>query len=309
MIQFKKKMSNEEPHPDLPTLQRWFQSVISHPEGIEAGIDTHEAQTLISLKKSELENIIRRSKNLSAEERLAIYANAYYARLLECLRESFPVLTKTLSPEVFNDFAFDYLQTYPSKTYTLNRLGDHFPDFLNQTRPDRTLGNPNPPTDWPDFLIDLARLEWNIEQVFDGPGAENKPTLLTEDLRNLTPENFATARLIPNRSLKLMEFKFPINAYYTAAKSINETEDPPPPPNPAQQFLALHRRDYIVRRTELSAPQHALIASLQSGNTIIKAITAAAQQTDLSEEQLQSALTQWFANWTASGFFERIAAD
>ncbi len=299
-------MSNNESHLDLSTIQRWFQSVISHPGGTEAGVDTEEAQTLIALKKSELENVIRRSKNLTAEQRLAIYANAYYARLLECLRESFPVLTKTLSPEVFNDFAFDYLQRYPSKTYTLNRLGDHFPAFLDETRPDRTEENPNPPTDWPDFLIDLARLEWNIEQVFDGPGGENKPTLLTDELRKLTPEDFATARLVSNRSLKLLEFKYPINAYYTAAKGLSDTEDPPSPPSPSQQFLALHRRDFIVRRTELSAPQHALLTSLQSGRTITEAITAAARQTDLSEEQFQSALAQWFSNWTASGFFERV---
>lgn len=299
-------MNEKESQPDLSTIQRWFQSVISHPEGIQSGIETDEAQTLIHLKKSELENIIRRSKNLSAEERLAIYANAYYARLLECLRESFPVLTKTLGADVFNDFAFDYLQTYPSKTYTLNRLGDHFADFLNQTRPDRTPENPNPQTDWPDFLIDLARLEWNIEQVFDGPGAENKPTLLTEDLQRLTPEMFATARLVPNCSLKLLEFKFPVNAYYTAAKGLKDTDEAPPPPNPGQQFLALHRRDFIVRRTELSAAQHALLGSLQSGSTITAAIIAAAGYTDLSEEQFQSAISQWFTNWTASGLFEGV---
>jgi len=299
-------MDKKESQPDLSTIQRWFQSVISHPEGIQSGIETDEAQTLIHLKKSELEKIIRRSKNLSAEERLAIYANAYYARLLECLRESFPVLTKTLSPNVFNDFAFDYLQSYPSKSYTLNRLGDHFGDFLDQTRPDRTPENPNPQTDWPDFLIDLARLEWNIEQVFDGPGAENKPILLTEDLQGLAPEEFAAARLVPNRSLKLLEFKFPVNAYYTAAKGLKETEEPPAPPNPGQQFLALHRRDFIVRRTELSAAQHALLASLQSGSTITEAIMAAAGQSDLPDEQFQSALRQWFGNWTAAGFFEGV---
>jgi hypothetical protein len=300
-------MPPDSPASELSTLQRWFQSVISHPEGIQAGLDTHEAQTLIALKKSELEKVIRRSKNLSAEQRLAIYASAYYARLLECLRESFPVLTKTLSPEVFNDFAFDYLQSHPSKTYTLNRLGDHFATFLDQTRPDRTKENPNPATDWPDFLIDLARLEWNIEQVFDGPGVEHQPILLTENLRNLSPEDFATARLIPNRSLKILEFKFPINAYYTATKGLKETDQPPPPPTPAPQFLALHRRDFIVRRTELSPPQHALLNSLQTGDTITKSIAAAARQTNLPQEQFQSALTQWFTNWTSSGFFERVA--
>src|SRR5258706_5638387 len=155
---------------DLNTVQRWFQSVISHPDGVAGGIDAEEAQKLMRLRRSELERVIRRSKNLSAEERLGIYANAYYARLLECLRESFPVLCKALGRELFDEFAFDYLQRFPSTSYTLSRLGDRFAEFLEETRPDKGEGT----VGWPDFLIDIARLEGSIEQGFDGPGVEKE---------------------------------------------------------------------------------------------------------------------------------------
>src|SRR4051812_43057761 len=176
-------MSEENAQPELGTVQRWFQSVISHPDGVAGGVEAEEAQRLMRLRRSELEQVIRRSKNLTGEERLGIYANAYYARLLECLRESFPVLCKALGRGLVYEFAFDYLQRYPSQSYTLSRLGDRFADFLEETRPDKDAGA----VDWPDFLIDLARLEWMIEQVFDGPGVEGQALLSAADLRGIEP--------------------------------------------------------------------------------------------------------------------------
>ena len=96
-------------------MQRWFQAVVTHPAGVEGGAGSEEAQRLIRLKRGELEAVIRRSKNLTAAERLAIYANAYYARLLECLAAYFPVLQSALGEDVFESFAFEYLQHYPSE--------------------------------------------------------------------------------------------------------------------------------------------------------------------------------------------------
>src|SRR5215218_8416472 len=129
-----------EETPELDVVQKWFQAVISHPDGVEGGVEGDAAQGLIRMKRAELEQVIRRSKNLTAEERMGVYANAYYARLMECLRESFPVLAKTLRREVFDEFAFDYLQRYGSRSYTLNRLGDRFAAFLEETRPVRGEG-------------------------------------------------------------------------------------------------------------------------------------------------------------------------
>ena len=127
-------------------------------------------------------------------------------------------VVRGLGRELFDEFAFDYLQRYPSKSYTLSRLGDRFADFLEETRPDRVEGEGQPAVDWPDFLIDLCALEWTIEQVFDGPGVEGKRLLTAEDLRGMNAEAFAGARLQTVVCLQLMEFKYPVNDYYTAAR-------------------------------------------------------------------------------------------
>lgn len=282
----------------LDVVQRWFQAVVSHPEGVDAGASTEEAQRLIRLDQGGLEAVVSRSKSLSAAERLSIYANAYYARLLECLEAYYPVLRRALGQEVFEGFAFEYLQRYPSKSYTLDRLGEDFARFLEETRPAGA--------DWPDFLIDLATLEWNITRVFDGPGVELRTLLTPEALQAFPAECFAEARLVPVPCLRVLEFRYPVNAYYTAARRAEEDEEVPLP-GPAAERVALTRRDFVVRRYALTAPQHALLEAILAGATAGEAIAASAEAADSDDEALASDLQSWFRLWTAEGFFQDLA--
>src|SRR5271168_1639586 len=122
---------------DLGQIERWMQAAIMHPVGVAEGIASAEARGHIDIGPDEAETIVTRSRALSALDRLAIYSYAYYARLLECMREEFPVLKHALAEEVFDAFAVGYLQQYPSRTYTLFQLAAHFPQYLADTRPDR----------------------------------------------------------------------------------------------------------------------------------------------------------------------------
>ena len=289
---------------DLDVVQRWFQAVVSHPSGVAEGVDSNQAQELIRLKRDELEKVVRSTRNFGASERLSVYANAYYARLLECLGESFPVLKYALGEETFNEFAFGYLQAHPSRSYTLNRLGDDFARYLDETRPRRSETEPLGP-DWPDFLIDLARLEWTIGQVFDGPGLEREDLLDSESFQVIAPEQWPQARLKLAVCMRLLQFSYPINDYYTEARRAKEGEEIPLP-EPRRQFVAISRRQYVVRRYELSEPQYRLLESLQAGETIGQAIECAAEILDADDEELAVSLRSWFHNWAAEGFFQAL---
>ena len=91
---------------DLDRIQRWMQAVITHPLGVQRGIDSSAAREQIPVKVQNVEDVISRSQALTSVERLNVYANAYYARLFECLRDSYPLLVKLLGQEVFDEFAF-----------------------------------------------------------------------------------------------------------------------------------------------------------------------------------------------------------
>jgi putative DNA-binding protein len=297
--------------PELDVVQQWFQAVITHPGGVAGGLGSEETQRRLRVAPGELASVIAPSRNLTAEERLSIYANAYYARLLECLADTFPVLARALGGEVFQSFAFEYLQQYPSRSYTLDRLGEDFPRFLDETRPDREAADPAVGAEpgepaWPDFLIDLARLEWAIAKVFDGPGVEGEPLLAPADLEVLGPERFAVARLTPVPCLRLFAFRSPVNAYYSAARGAGEGEEVPLP-EPAPEHVALTRTDFVVRRYALSPTQHALLVALNEGARVSEAVAAAARASDAADEALAAEIQESFRMFAARGFFLAVA--
>ena len=295
----------EEPR-QLDVVERWFQTVITHPEGVDEGVGSSQAQQLIRLGRDQLEQVILRSKKLTAAERVSIYANAYYARLVECLGECFPILKKALGEEVFGGFALEYLRRYPSQSYTLDRLGENFSRFLEETRPDRSDDGDRPAkTNWPDFLFDLATLEWTVAQVFDGPGIEHERILAADDLQALPAERFGQARLIPVVCLRLLTFRYPVNDYYTAARRAGENEQVALP-DPSIEHVAITRRDYIVRRHTLTPPQRALLEALQTGVTVTEAISAAAEISQLEDDELAGELQSWFRFWVAECFFQAV---
>ena len=289
----------------LDVVQRWFQAVITHADGVDGGMHSPAAQELIHLDRGELEEVILRSNNLTAQKRLTIYANAYYARLVECLGECFPVFRRAVGQDVFNGFAFEYLQHYPSRSYTLDHLGDKFVCFLKETRSEADSDVAEAETSWPDFLIDLATLEWTIARVFDGPGVERENILSGADLLAVPAQRFSEARLVPVVCLRLLRFRYPVNAYYTAARRVGD-HDEVSIPEPCEELVAVSRRHYIVRRYPLTVPQHVLLQSLQEGHTVGESIAVAAEASQMDDDELAGQLHSWFRFWTAEQFFQSI---
>jgi hypothetical protein len=288
----------------LDAVQRWFQSVVTNPAGVEEGIVSEIAQKIAGHVKAE--DIIKPSSRLTSIERLAIYANAYYARLIDCMGAYFPVLKRTLGDEVFNSFVLEYLQQYPSRSYTLDHLGDHFCRFLAETRPQDE--DESDSGDWPDFLIDLATLEWTIARIFDDEGNEGKQMLTPEILRAIPAERFGEARLQPALSLHLLVFHFPVSTYYSAAKKAAE-QDTIPVPDAATERIAILRRDYIVRRYHLTEPQWILLRKILDGADIHDAISAAAEVMNMDDNSIAAALQSWFRDWSSAGFFSGIELE
>jgi hypothetical protein len=205
---------------------------------------------------------------------MAVYSSAYFARLLEVLRELFPCLRYAVGDDLFDTFAVEYLQAHPPASYTLHRLADRFADFLETTRPadDDSLA----------FVVDLARLEHAIDQVFDGPGPETG--------------SGGSLSLVPG--LRLLAFRFPVSSYFTAWKAGHQ----PRWPAADAQFIALLRRDYVVRRHELSSVQFELLGHLAAGQSLDDSLAAIAAHAS-SIDDLCGDVQHWFTHWSARGFF------
>jgi len=283
---------------DLQQLQHWLQSVITHPGGVQPGINSEQAREQIDLSPAEVESVITRSAALSSLERLGIYANAYSARLLQCLAEEYPALHHAVGADSFNSFAFGYLQVYPSTSYTLGQLSKQFPVYLQETRPEKTENQP----DWADFIIDLATLERTYSDVFDGPGIEEDELSLSDGLDRVTPERWLDCRLAPVPCLRLLRCEFPVHEY---ASSVRKQQDAQIP-EPRRTWLVITRRDYIVRRIAVSQNEFIALQSLMENNTVEQTLQIVLETSQQQPEALGTRLQRWFQNWAANHFFNRI---
>ena len=290
----------------LGQLQRWMQSVITHPSGIEAGANSDSARVDLGADHVEdLDDVVCRSQRLSSADRLRIYGNAYFARLLECLRAEFPAMVKVLGEEAFDGLAFGYLLEHPSQSYTLTRLAAALPEHLAKTRPPREPdGDQNSP-DFADFLIDLAILERTYSEVFDGPGPEQALPLKPSDLEGLSVEQFAESRLVLHDCVRLLSLRFPVHEYATAIRHGENSDFPTALPT----FLVVTRRDYIVRRFEVSPIQFALLAALQRRSSVGEALLAIRPHDETDLAQLATDLRRWFGEWASASLFQRLIPE
>jgi hypothetical protein len=246
-----------------------------------------------------LARVIPSSLTQSPEERLNVYRQAYWIRLVECLREEYPVLAATLGTEVFDPLAADYLSLYPSTRYTLGALGRHFADYLDQSRGEDQQVPGGPEADFVGrFLVDLARYEWLCNEVFDGPGNERAGPGI-HGLDEQSVQSFASARLKPTPSLRVASFAFAVHRFHAAVRR----GEHPSRPEPAPTWLAVLRRNYVVRRVELEANEYRLLVQVLAGLTVEEAI-ARGFPSDSREPDL--AIRQWFEKWAGEGFFVGI---
>lgn len=287
------------PRSELERLQRWMQAVITHPGGVGAGVASAEARRSIVADAGALETVVAPSATLDAAGRLAVYSRSYHARLLECFRQMFPALLCALGENLFDLFALDYLRRHPPRSYTLDRLADDFARHLAETRPDADAPRGERES-WPDFVVELATLEWEFLKIYDGPGVEGRSLSGSQDVRALDDERLLASAPRPAPCLRLFAFTHPVHDYMLAARR----GESPEPPEPAETFVAATRTDYRVKLYELSAPQYALLRTLDGRHSIGQALGAATHASGLSPDV--EAARGWLCEWAGRGFFETV---
>src|SRR5260221_536979 len=112
----------------LPRMQRWMQEVVVHPGEIAEAVASPSARK--ALGRAAIEDVILPSRTLGPADRVGIYQGMYLMRMEEALESDYSALKHLLGGRAFSALVRDYVAAHPSVTYTLNRLGDHFPDFV-----------------------------------------------------------------------------------------------------------------------------------------------------------------------------------
>jgi len=273
---------------DLDRTERWVQEVITHPDGIGAGMETNAARKLIDVAPGEIEKVILPSKQLSSAERIGIYSSMYFLRLIEILEKDFEVVRHAVGEKRFTDLAADYLGKHPSTYYSLNRLGAKFAEFL---------GKEVKKLPHKEFLADVARLEWTIQEVFDDRDA--KP-LTVDDLLSVRKDRWPAIKLKTIPALRLMTFDYPANRYLQAVFNKKARKKIPPR---KKTWLAMYRSQFRVWRSDISLEQFTLLSAIVAGKPLGEALEACAELKGANPQKLAESIGPWFKDWASDGIF------
>jgi len=275
--------------PGLERVQRWMQACILQQGTSEEAILSDGAQAEIPADLAR--TVVLPSKTLSALERLDIYRDMYVPRMEEALAIDYPALKHFLGAQAFMRLVAHYVVAYPSHSYTLNRLGDHLPEFLAASSDLRKQN----------FCVDLARLEYALSMVFD---ARETQALTPEAVRTVPPEAWEKARLKPIEAFRLMAFDYPVSLYLGAVDGENRF----PRIAAKKSWTVAYRRNYQVHRIDLTEAAYELLSSLASGRTLGEAIVAVLTRKGRKAVK-QSQLFEWFRDWMAEGVFHAVELD
>lgn len=225
------------------------------------------------------------SKTLTALERVDVYREMYWLRLREALAIDYPELQRFVGNDQFDQLCDAYVLKYPSRSYTLNRLGDHMPKFLAENGFELLKRRP--------FVTDLARLELMMTEVFD---EEEVPVLDEQQVARVPVEAWEGMKLRAIPALRCGEFRYPVSGWVSAVRD----------EQPASAFLKrkdgwvmVCRRNHAVYRLEMTRTAFRLFTALTSGLTLGDAVSTVRVS--------PATVRGWLQGWVANRVFRAIS--
>lgn len=245
----------------------------------------NQFQNYLLKNQVDIEKSIVSTANVSVNQRLGIYLDAYRYRLLDSLMSNFPILSTYLGPEKFHQLGGNYIDKFPSPYRSIRWYGDSFSAYLKQLNES--------------FLAELAEFEWKMTLSFD---AADDEVLKIEQMAAIPPEAWPELQFKPHASLQRMDF------VWNAVKIWEAISNEQPPEKPAQNTeltrWALWRHDYLNRFYTLSEEEAWALDALIKGSTFSELCEGLCQWYEEEEVGMQAASV--LKGWIQSGLLAEV---
>lgn len=228
------------------------------------------------------EDLLVGSPELTADERIGIYADMYLWRLTDALREDYPKLAALLGEARFLALAEAYAREHPSDGPDLGQFGRLLPSFLRRfPAPERA------------DLADLAALEWaRAEVFFEAPATTVGPDALAA----LGPDAVLDARLDLVPALRVLVLGHDVAAVWRRL----EDAEPAGAPVAGATAVVAWRAGFEVLHGRVDLDEARAIAAARAGERLARVCAAFEHREDPAGAAF-AALSSWFdEGWIAA---------
>ena len=217
-------------------------------------------------------------------DQIEIYVRQYRLRLMDALLVEVPGL-KALLPDVEAREALlrRYLHENPSRSWTLNRVADRLPEWLNLE------------PEVPKHLVEMAHLDRAVQRGFEAADGE--------DLDPTTLAGMPRLRLQPHVSL--LRVGHNVHALRAAALG----GQPLPEVTAGDYPLVVFRRGIKMRHWVLPLPAWGILDGIGWGLSVPEAIEAVFARGWIDAEVLSAEIGGWFKDFAERRLVERCSAS
>ena len=250
--------------------------------------------------------LIKPNDRMTAFERLQVYSQQYWFRIMGSLSEDFPGLRSLLGERKFEKLAVAYLNECPSESFTLRNLGSRLEAWLRK-HPEYIAGVER-------VAMDMVRLEWADIEAFD---KLELPRITADESARMNGDTIF--RLQPH--LQLLDLAYPVDELLFRIRGQDSKSDTASNavlkfphsskirrsalPRPGKVYLAVYRLQGAVYFKRLTRDAFTLLQALGEGKTLAKALEISLVRSRRSVDRLRVQVEEWFKNWSSLGWFAR----
>ncbi len=198
---------------------------------------------------------------ITAEARLAVYANNSLGNFLGSLRSSFPVIRRLVGDAYFDQCAQSYREHHPSTSGDLAEAGGAFAAFLAE----RHRGGRYR------YLGEVARLEWLYQEALSA--ADHAPLDLGR-LAAVAPVDYERLRFHLHPAARLLRSEYPLLEIWQANRDLDREPDMIDLGKGGERLLLTRtQRQLVVHRLE--AGEYAFLQAVERREPLADATAAA----------------------------------
>lgn len=278
---------------ELVGIQTWFAGIIT-----QRLTDDDEIQEITPQGKliiDEAEKFVTRSQTLLPHERMQIYCQSYWTRLLDTLEDAYPLVASLFGRFEFRKLlAIPYFLATPANHWDLNLLGASFVTYLENTYHEK---------DRP-FVLQSAKVDLALQECFFSKTSPHIDTscLTEEELSNLLQKTLSLQPYIHCFELPYDLFSYR-EAFLKEDVDYWLEHDFPKLEKSATYFFVIFRNDALkVSWEKISQAEYLLLTAIKAGKSIEEACELLESAGEQIYQQALENIISWIQKWLSNSW-------